>query len=209
MEERNADLQGCKSFVFEGKIVSSHTMVVSSTLFAVVGICCLAPFMLECQSKSEILVRTLPFSLVFVAIILGLKKILGIGNDRRQYFADKDGMIYCVEFSQAGEYIADHSISLMHKMPSDVIDKLTQEDIMNAKCMEKAYQYVKMYKEGTLFWDPITGGEARVIPMENLKLVKQGEKGSTYQYVNGGKRRIVKISNDYAGLLSYVKMKNL
>lgn len=208
MEERNSYLQGCKSFVFEGKIVSYHTLVAVSTLILVVGMCCATPFMLEHPSKREILVMVFPFVLIFVTIILGLKKILGIGNDRRQYFVDRDGMIYCVEFSQVSEYIAESQLSLTHTIPSDIIDELTQEDIMNAKSMEKAYQYVKMFKEGMLCWDPISGGEARVIPMENLKLVKQGEKSSIYQYVNGGKRRTVKISNDYAGLLSYVKMKN-
>lgn len=201
-EEDEQNMLSCRSFWYHGEVKPFEEIrwgaVLFITLVAVVG-GTLAAFL----EDRRIIFVCLGIAIIGLPFFEMILKQSGIRDMCKQYFMDENGVFYEVVFSKAGTVVWNHPEMLSGHGSLEIVQEIDEqmyEDADRAKHLREGYYYVKLYKQGRLKWNVVTGGEAKVTPLVELKLTEKGDRDSRYCYIQDGKKKQIRIPNAYVGL---------
>lgn len=194
-------LSECRAYPmeYERKSVWFHMAV---AMIIIAASCALVLSSVLSENETGILLAVIGFVIFFAYIIKHLQ--FDRMKQLTQYFRDEKGDYYKVVFTQ-GASVAATAVNHVGRSPgrlSGSVEKQTivERNLDEAQKISPAFYYVQRYKRGIKDWDPINGGLAKVKRLENLHLIKRGSKNNVYSCFIDGKKKRLKISNDYRGL---------
>ena len=214
-KEEQYSCQFCKNYVYQGKISAPDTEKNANILTAILVVCITIMtiiFMLVLQwSKWVIFAIELPVCIAIVALVLWLQN-KDRTKSQRQYFMDENHRMYMVQFMYSTFDSADVLLFAENQLHSFKKRLETTKEIQNetnrnitksrisAQSLETAYYYVLRYRKGIKDWNMWSGGSAKVVLLDEFNLIQTGKKTSKYSYKKNGRKKVVRISNDYVGL---------
>ena len=180
----------CRSYKYTKKAipVKTITMLSLGLMMAALLIAMIALFVFEQPMELAMMISCTAFVLMMVMVIVSRQG--GVSLQLIQYLRDEVGDYYMVQFTKG-----------MSTKAVGVKQQYLEQDMQKAQDTGAACFYVNRYKAGYKDYDPVIGGEAKVICLKELKLIRKGLLKSKYSYRQNGRKRKIKIKNCYDGLV--------